>query len=180
MTLHLYEWFINNSAEILIGTSALILTTVTVYQTRKHNRLSVTPHLDTFLDHSNNEIILYLLNNGIGPAKIDDVTLFIDGSPHKGDLKKIAFNQIQNILLNGLTVVNATHLDSSFSLLNGSSIPLFKVTIASDQYSGDEIENNLKRIHLLINYSSFYDVKYKHDTRETFWNDLNIQPKNES
>ncbi|GEM_PF-2044982 len=170
MILHLYEWFINNSAEILIGTSALILTTVTVYQTRKHNRLSITPHLNTFLDHGDKEVTLILLNNGIGPARIDDITVFIRENDFKGDLKQIAFNQIQDVLLECLTIEYAIHLGSNYSLLPGSKHELIKVSISDSEYTRAQIERNLKQIHLLIGYSSFYGDTFTLDTRKTFWN----------
>ena len=69
--------------EIIISLAAITLTIVTLFQTRRHNKLSVTPHLNTFLDQNTPKecLSLYLMNNGIGPAKINNITVVINGKP---------------------------------------------------------------------------------------------------
>lgn len=165
------QWASSFSTEAIIGSSALILTLATIIQTRRHNRLSVTPHLNTFLDRQpNGDINLYLFNNGIGPARITSTTVFIDGEPHTGDLQEIAFNQIQEFIPEGINIVHAKHFDSNYSILNGEKIILFSAQVVDTSLSQKEVLSILKKIHLLIKYKSFYRIRFKLDTRKTFWN----------
>jgi len=74
-----------NVITIVISLCAIALTAYGLYATRRHNRLSVTPHLADYNNKSiTNEglIISYdISNNGIGPAKIKSFVLFREEKP---------------------------------------------------------------------------------------------------
>jgi|GEM_PF-3744205 len=68
-------------------TTALIIAASLYYQ-RKHNRLSVKPHLDILYKHapgnsSVTKIDFYLINNGLGPAVIKEI-IFLTGGVRIG------------------------------------------------------------------------------------------------
>lgn len=178
MIIEISQWASSLSSEAIISSSALFLTLITLYQTRRHNRLSVTPHLNTFLDNlPDGRINLSLINNRIGPAKIKDITVFIDGEQHSGNLQDIAFDQIQRSLPTGIKVIHAKHLDTHYAILNGERIILFSAQVLDESLTQNEITNYLKRIHFLIKYQSFYRRTFELDTRKTFWNNKEYKPK---
>lgn len=81
-----------NIVTVVISLCAIALTSYGLYATRRHNRLSVTPHLTDYTNRliTNEGLILSydISNNGIGPAKIKSFVLFREGKPYprgKGD-----------------------------------------------------------------------------------------------
>lgn len=74
-----------NAISLSIALCALILTGYGLFATRRHNRLSVTPHLSGYSNTlTTNEGLVFsydISNNGIGPARIKRFTLFKQGKP---------------------------------------------------------------------------------------------------
>ncbi len=71
----------------VVALCALIFTIWQANQIRKHNRISVTPHITTWThtDSEKNLLIVEVMNNGIGPAMINSVSLFVDGEQITGE-----------------------------------------------------------------------------------------------
>jgi hypothetical protein len=67
-------------ASTVIAICALALTVWQGIQTRKHNRLSCKPFLTTWIgkDLKNNFYSVDLINNGLGPAVIENFTIKVD------------------------------------------------------------------------------------------------------
>ncbi len=71
----------------VIAICALGLTIWQARIARQYNKLSVRPHLTTWIhfNKTNHVYVVDLLNNGIGPAFIKDFKLLIDGHAIVGD-----------------------------------------------------------------------------------------------
>jgi len=75
--------FLGSHWEAIVAICALFITTWQTTVTRRHNRLSVKPHLVTWVnDHKDDEwftITVELMNNGLGPALINSFKVFYEG-----------------------------------------------------------------------------------------------------
>lgn len=73
--------------EITIASLALLVSAITFFLQRQHNRKSLEPILNTFLHHGedNNkgELILYLDNHGLGPCFITNTRLYLGGNSYE-------------------------------------------------------------------------------------------------
>lgn len=76
---------VSPSVPIVISACALCLTLYQIYATRRHNRLSVTPHLcgcaNTSADPGGVTYSYEVSNCGIGPARVKKFQLFHNGKP---------------------------------------------------------------------------------------------------
>ncbi len=77
----IWQWFSNNTSNV-IAICALGATFWQAYLSRRHNRLSVKPHIEisTGFNFNQQEYFINILNNGIGPALITRIQLFVDGN----------------------------------------------------------------------------------------------------
>ena len=71
----------------VVAVCALALTVWQAAISRRHNRLSVTPHLTTWTqpEEATGTYSVEILNNGIGPALIQSFSLQVDGQPIAGE-----------------------------------------------------------------------------------------------
>lgn len=80
---------------VLIALITGIFTAYQAFLTRKHNRLSVKPHITTWINEDSADgyyiLCCNVMNNGIGPAVIKDYSVFYDGT-------KIGSNQDRKAL----------------------------------------------------------------------------------
>lgn len=138
---------------------ALAALGVSVWQgilTRRHNKLSVTPHLrlDGHLAYDK-PIEITLENCGIGPAFIEQFVLELDG-------KEILGSRIERVI-KLLAALNLEHGVYFFTLGPGDSVkPGDRQVLLSFPDSANNLVENEKiravfpRIKFLINYKSIY------------------------
>lgn len=151
----------------LIALCAFVLTFWQAYISRQHNKLSVTPHLTTW-SHKNqkeNQYIVELCNNGIGPALIESFGIHVDG--------QLIAGKGQDPIENTLRILFPQyHYDSTQSYLAKGYMMAAEESrnVVSIKFHGervptiDEIENAGKRVRLLIDYQSIYKDKFVLDT----------------
>lgn len=160
--------------EALAGLSSAVIALcalgLTIWQariTRKHNMLSVTPHLTTWshTDKANHVYEIELLNNGIGPAFIENFEIQVDGQPIVGEgyepiekaLKVLfphyEYTSHQSFVACGYSMA-ATEVRSLVAIqFRGGSVP-----------KPEEVDHAAKRVRLLIEYSSIYGEFFALDT----------------
>jgi hypothetical protein len=145
-------------ASVVIASCALIATIWQGATARKHNRLSVRPHLDWIADRTiGKRVRLSLTNAGLGPCIIDDFVIAFEGTVYRAgsleggpDLSTLIADSINGYIecwMPGLgTPIQA-----------GASVDLFRfpASDASLQVHARCVEA-LNKIGLLINYRSIY------------------------
>lgn len=129
---------------------------------RTHNRLSVRPHLTTWT-HSDAEKGFYaveLINNGIGPAVIEEFTVKVDGMPIYGDRTEVIEKTLKIVL------PNLPYRSQQSYLANGYVMaPKERCTIFAVQFTGQPLpskefaQHAMNRGDLEISYKSFYGEK---------------------
>jgi hypothetical protein len=154
---------ITGISSAVIALCALALTVCQAWTTRRHNRLSVKPHLDTWSDSDevNNNYTVKLLNNGIGPAVIKSFEIQVDGQPVVGEgvepvkkTLKILFPEYQydshqSYVAPGYVMAAKEAHDLASVTFRGQKVP-----------RPEEVRNAIKKARLLIHYESFYGDKY--------------------
>lgn len=150
----------------VIGICALGLTIYQAALARKHNRLSVRPHLTRFTNLGTQPgkgvLSVDLINKGIGPAFISAFEVYLDDKPIT-DVKEA----VNKMLSARQYHQQITLLTDDYALSAGESKSLLKLVVAlQDGDSLDEIEKELSRLDLRVDYESAYKESYQLDTRE--------------
>lgn len=160
-------------AAILVSACALFLTIYQAMAARKHNRITVRPHLTTFIDkHSSPDsrrVDVTLSNNGLGPAVIKSFEPLFNGSPTGAtDSKSLEHFVADNL---GLQIHPSP---SYFSFLNpgyimaaDSEMKIASFAVVMSLSMKDEaIQSALSQFEIRITYQSLYEEDFVYDSRE--------------
>ncbi|NQT57186.1 MAG: hypothetical protein HQ551_13270 [Desulfobacteraceae bacterium] len=169
--------------EAIVGFSSAVIALcafgLTIWQaciTRRHNKLSVTPHLTTWThsDKAKNIYAVELLNNGIGPALIISFHIQVDGQAIIGEgtepmekALRILFPQYQ--YSSWQSFVSKGYMMSAKEARNLVTIQFHGEKLPRPE----EVEHATKRARLLIEYKSIYQDKSTLDTLA--FRDLTLQ-----
>jgi hypothetical protein len=150
----------------LIGICALGLTIYQAVLARKHNRLSVRPHLTRFTNLTSQPgrgvLSVDLINKGIGPAFISAFEVYLDGNP----ITDVGA-AVKEIMPTRHYHQQITTLTTDYALSAGESKSLLTLAVALDDgETVDQLEQQLSRLDLRVNYESAYEETYQLDTRE--------------
>lgn len=151
----------------VIALCALGLTIWQAHIARRHNMLSVAPHLTAWRhsDKTNNLFSVELLNNGIGPALIRSFQVQVDGHVIAGEgyepiekALKVIFSQYQYSSYQSF-------VSNGYAMSPNEARPLVTVQFSGERLpQPEEIEHATKRIRILIEYSSMYGEPFVFDT----------------
>lgn len=160
-----FDWVGHHAAEI-IALCALFFTAYQAIIQRRHNILSVKPHITTFTHRNKTktagQLQLQLMNNGLGPAFIDRFQVYLAG-------ERCEANAAVNSVLGDLSKNSSiTTLGDDYAMRPDEIRSLLVVTfpIASDEQF-DTVEQKLNKLDLEVHYSSAYGEKFVYDSRIT-------------
>lgn len=151
----------------IIALCSLFFTLWQTHTQRTHNRISVKPHLFTFIernkDNDSATIKVLLLNNGLGPAFINDFQIYLDGKPYDD-----AYAAIDEVIGSELSKNSSkTVLGDEYAMSANEKKTLISVQFKLDANNHiDEVETKLARLDLVIEYSSAYEKMDTYDTRK--------------
>jgi hypothetical protein len=162
-------------AALLVSICALFLTINQSLATRKHNRLTVRPHLTSFVDHRPDPerqgittIKVTLSNNGLGPAIIQKFELLLDGVPIEHSEPGDLFPTVEKVLPVRL-LSDECHfavLRQNYVMGKDTTLPVATVsyvpTIHDDPAA---LRTALKRFHIRVAYESGYGESFVYDSR---------------
>jgi hypothetical protein len=150
-------------AAISSATIALCALGITVWQARiarRHNKLSVRPHLTTRIDSdpTNHVYSADLLNKGIGPALIKSFSIFVDGCAVGGEESESIKNAVEILFPKNVYALTHTHVPVGSGLAANETIKLVSIQFAGQLVpSSKEVNDAIRRTRLLIHYSSMYE-----------------------
>jgi len=165
-------------AALLVSICALFLTINQSMATRRHNRLSVTPHLTSFTDHKRDSensdlrvITFTLTNNGLGPAIIDryellqDRKVIDDLSPD--NLVKIATKVLPIAILADCCYFSV--LRKGYVLAKDEVITVAKIKYAPTIHDDPKkLDEALQSFHIRVTFESIYRKSFSYDSRDHF------------
>jgi hypothetical protein len=164
---------VSNTISLIVSASAILLTFYGLYATRRHNRLSVTPHLSGCRNNDiTNEGFLFsydISNNGIGPAKIKKFNLFRHGKIFpKGNVdyvEALICEHLGNRL--NRQILHQFNFGNDVSMKAGETRCIVKILFPGAKRNDQEnILKELDGLDALIEYESFYGQKFVFDTRD--------------
>ena len=154
---------------------AMIVAVFSGYQAlllRKHNRLSVRPHISTWVRHSEiggqHYLRLFLENNGLGTAIIKEFTLKFDGK-ELGANKEIPalVREIRALVADKecMNYDNCAILSYGSSLRDGKEIAVVSLTCTpNDKTNMEDFEAFMDRFEIDVRYKSIYGEVFEAGT----------------
>ena len=151
-------------SSVAIALAALFIAVWQGFETRKHNRLSLTPKLDLVReDRKEAEIIgIFMESKGLGPAKVKDIVISI------GE-KRYDINQLEGMMdvLNRLDI-NKTWIQY-YLYGEGHFLPVDSkryILIGADRdrvraETEHKLQRALSKVKVHIEYESVYGDKYE-------------------
>lgn len=158
--------FLSEYGSEVIALCALFLTIWQLSVQRSHNKVSVKPHLFVFRDKDrfNNEgkITVYLINNGLGPAYINDFKVYLDGVEEAD--AQFAVEAVFGKRDDGLQYMT---LGNDLAIAHGQRVSLISVRFPVESWNDIEtMESYLDRLQIVVKYSSSYQSEFILDTRD--------------
>lgn len=156
-------------SSIVIALCALGLSVWQACVARKHNKLSFKPHL-SLMTHRDAEKGFYsveLINNGIGPAVIEDFSIKVDGKQVAGEGTEPLEKALKIVLPNLHYLSKQSYLAKGYSMAPKERCTVFAVQFTGKPMPTKEfIEHALNRGDLEICYKSFYEETFRFSTHE--------------
>ncbi len=150
---------------IIISFVALAMSILSFCDVRKHNRLSLKPHINflvSFTEDKNQKDGIYLVSNGPGPAIIKEFKIFVDDI--EVDFAQVdSARRILNRLLNltdvtfniGVLYPNNVIQAGTKILIIGPEKNPYDLSLDQNQ----RIASNFKRLKICVKYNSLYEKK---------------------
>ncbi|MCW3480370.1 hypothetical protein OL229_12530 [Neisseriaceae bacterium JH1-16] len=146
----------------IIATLSMVSTIWQVVTTRKHNKLSVRPHIDfTVNKFFDRPVSIAIANDGLGPGIINSFSIILDGQEYL-----VTDGTIPPLVLEEL---NKTVLKSSLNIFS-SNTPVavgkeLKFISFDNSCNNAALHNEaiifIDRLGFTINYRSMYGEKFK-------------------
>ena len=142
----------------------------TVWQaaiTRRHNKLSVTPHLTTWTqsEQATGRYSVEILNNGIGPALIKSFSVQVDGQPIGGEGSEPIEKALKVLFPQYSFHSSQVYMARGYMMSPKEARSLVTVQFFGERFPGqEEVDHAMKRTRLLIEYESIYGEKRLLDT----------------
>lgn len=173
------EWqVLTGVSSCIIALCALIFTIWQGIQARKHNKLSYRPHLTTWT-HSNADKGFYaveLINNGLGPALIEDFLVKVDGKVIPGEGTGPIEKALKILFPNHIYKSSHAFVAKGYSMAAKEKCTIVAVQFMKQPWPTREfVEHAIKRGNIEIIYKSFYKEPFRLSTEEEKSNEQ-IQP----
>lgn len=155
---------------------ALFTGTFIAYQaflTRKHNRLSVKPHVTTWIDEDDAEGYYILrcdvMNNGLGPAIVRDYSVFYDGQKIGSSQNRKKLESAIEEKINaqpGIIRKTVTVIGKDFPFPAGEKQTLLQIQIPThDQFDKKPYQNFVNRFDANFTYECMYGKTFTYSTK---------------
>ena len=152
----------------IIALAALSTSIWQAHISRKHNRLSVKPHIDNKTCHvKGKDISCSIVNHGVGPAFISSLNIKCDDKVFKIDSYEDYKKLFHHLSIDLEKVKHEVGVPTkSSSLFQGNSYYLFKFPDSNiDNLLNDKLRSSISKLTIQVNYKSIYDIEYYHECR---------------
>ena len=154
---------------VVIAVCAIVISIWHGVQTRKHNKLSYRPHLTTWT-HSVGEKGFYavdIINNGLGPALIEDFVIKVDGEIISGNQTEPIEKALKIIFPNHKYISQHSFLGKGYSMAAKEKRTIVAVQFTNKPFPAPEsVEQAIDRGDVEISYKSFYNETFRLSTEE--------------
>jgi hypothetical protein len=133
-------------------------------QARKHNRLSVKPHLTTWVhrDDEKGRLVLDLINNGLGPAIIEHFFVTLDGVSLGHDSLEGIEKLLQKLFPDTPYGASYAALEPGYAMASKERCTIVDVRFHNKPFpTAEVVEKAIKRGRLEVTYRSFYEEQFR-------------------
>jgi len=156
-------------ASTIIALCALVLSIWQGYLSRRHNRISVRPHL-TMWTHKYHNDGLYaadIVNNGFGPANIKCFAVKLDGKKIEGKETEPIVKLLQTLLKGFDYDSRQSFFSSGYMMAANEKRQLVEIRFKGDKKPSPTLMEELfKKADIYIEYESMYGEKFKLSTEK--------------
>jgi len=166
--------YIGENAELVTAVASVIIVFLAFFTSvwqgivaRRHNRISVKPHLTTWTESKPEEGVyrIELINNGIGPAIIRQFEVKIDGNKVPGVGTQLIESGLKILFPNYTYESYQSYVTDGYVMAKNENRELVRVKFVSDnQPTPDAVKKTFERADLLIEYESMYGEKFSLST----------------
>lgn len=158
------DWgVVTGISSAVIALCALVFSFYQGALTRKHNRLSFRPHLTTWRS-ANTEKGFYsieIINNGIGPAIIEEFIVSVDGKRIAGTGADVTEAALKTLFPDIPYRSDHSFLDKGYSMAPKERCAFLEVQFLGKPLPSEEfVKDAMGRGDLKITYKSFYDETF--------------------
>ena len=160
-------------ASSIIALCALALSIWQGMQARKHSRISFRPHLTTWVhnEHEKGKYVIELLNNGLGPALIENFTIKVDGKIISGEGTEPIEKALAILFPNEQFNAHYAYLGKKHAMGAKDKCIFIMIQFCGENLPSSEyVEHKMNRGDLEVGYDSFYGEKF-------IFNTANERPK---
>lgn len=163
------DW-IGTNAALIVAICALAVAAYQSSATRRHNRLSVQPHVVVFANRSNENgqgrFSVVLRNSGLGPAIIERYFALLDKEPLSLRDSSIVSTTVATVIGRPAPHLGFHRLIRGDAIAKDQEVNLFSVGFAcSTPQDYQAVMKSLERLSLVIEYASIYGEKFKYDSQ---------------
>ena len=143
---------------LIVAMFSLAISGFSLYQTSHHDKISLKPLLNFVEepDDSDPQVGLLLENEGLGPAIIKSVDIFIDRKPVKDWEQAVNYCKIKNS-----DAVAWTTIEKNEAIKEGKTIALFYRRTKNKNGLNSFLDCLDEHLEVLISYCSFDDECWK-------------------
>lgn len=145
---------------VAIAVMALFISIQQTWQSIRHNRLSVQPHLQALHHYKDGRFSFSIENKGLGPAFFDKADATLDGRPAPDSAYSIAW--VLSEILPNYKVADARFdtVSDGCALPVNESLSIFSY-VCSEEASECFLEELKERAVITISYKSAYNISRK-------------------
>lgn len=152
-------------ASLFVAVCAVCFTAWQAAIQRKHNRISVKPHLYSLTNRKRGKSQAFLQsilgNNGLGPAYINKFEVYLDGE--RSDPEAAITEVLGDLARNSYWAV----LANDYAMAPNEAKVILEVSFSADTEDAVlQVERELNRLDLVVEYSSAYESMPVFDSRE--------------
>lgn len=150
-------------SSVVIALCALFFTIWSGWRSHIHNKLSVRPHLTTWViqEEEKHYYGIELVNNGLGPALIECFVIKLDGNVMKGRATEPIENIIDTLFNDSKYKYETSLLDAGYSMPANEKRPIATIQFLPPfTITPEELVERLNRCDLHIEYKSIYGDRF--------------------
>lgn len=157
-------------ASAVVALTALGVSIWQGYETRKHNRLSVTPNLVYYTQFSPTDKLqgFNITNNGLGPAIIDNFTIYVDDYLVNTQAASTWLEVIDKLELDR-SWITYNWLEPGYAIRPDETVWLIAISETDQTVENiNLLKNVLPRLRIQIEYHSIYEDPFSTDLSPIF------------
>jgi len=149
---------------LFIAVLAMFFTGWSSWATRKHNRLSVRPVIDSWVhrneDDKDRHILVWIQNKGFGTGKVLSWDLLLNG---RIVTEEVLIKDIETEFKGYFSISDFGEMTPNSYIAKDEKVTVLRVSV-TDKFNNELVDKFDSRYSLQINYESLYGDEYTYES----------------